>query len=123
MPVRTIIFLFVVFLIGIFLTYNIPQNGYSADKAGCEAYLYISNNSLYEINLTIDGFGFGHLLVGTNKTYSLELLNDVPKKMKVKVEYQDPDFIEARSFYYISKKLECGQGDSIFVAFTKYYHE
>lgn len=119
---KTIIFSISTIVLGIFLVSFIPRNGQTVSKAGCEAYLYISNNSLLEINLTIDGFGVGNLLVGKNKTYKVELLNDAPKKMKVKVEFQDPDFIEARSFYVVSKKLECGQTDSLYVAFTKYHN-
>jgi hypothetical protein len=89
-------------------------------KAGCEAYIYISNNSLFEINLSIDGVGIGNLLVGKSKTFKVELLNDTPKKIKVKVEYQDPDYIDPKSFYLLTKtKIECGQSDSMYVAFTK----
>ena len=119
---RTILFVTLSSFIAIFLAYIIPSPSISADKAGCEAYLYIANNSLFDINLTIDGFGVAGLLVGKNKVYKVELLNDTPKKMKVKIEFQDPDFIEARSFYMISKKLECGQTDSLYVAFTKYHN-
>jgi len=120
---KTIFIFAIIGLLGIILTYISPQKNYSADKAGCECYLYIANNSMFDIDLTANDFGLGHLLVGKNKTYTMELLSDAPKKFKVKVTYQDPDFIEARSFYYISKKLECGQIDSIFVAFTNYYYK
>lgn len=92
----------------------------SADKAGCEAYLYISNNSLFEINLTIDGFPSGNLLVGKNKTYAIDLAGDVGKRIKVKVDYQDPDYIDPKSINYVTKtKLECGMTDTVYVAFTK----
>lgn len=91
-----------------------------ADKAACDAYLYISNNSLFEITLTIDGFPSGNLLVGKNKTYTVSLANDAAKKIKVKVEYQDPDYIDPKSINYLTKeKLECGKSDSMFISFTK----
>jgi hypothetical protein len=89
-------------------------------KAGCEAYLYISNNSLFEINVTVDGFPSGNLLVGKNKTYTIDLAGDAGKRIKVKVEYQDPDYIEPKSINYVTKtKLECGMTDTVYVAFTK----
>lgn len=58
----------------------------SADNAACDAYIYISNNSLFEINLTIDGFPSGNLLVGKSKTYTVSLANDAGKRIKVKVD-------------------------------------
>lgn len=92
----------------------------NSGRAGCEAYLYISNNSLFEVDLTIDGIGVGNLLVGKNKTYKVELLNDTPKKIKVKVAWLDPDYIEPKTFFMVTKeKLECGQSDSMYIAFTK----
>ncbi len=103
----------------ILLTSNAPQ-AVSTGKAGCDAYLYISNNSLFEVELTVDGIGVGHLLVGKNKTYNVELLNDTPKKIKVKVAWQDPDYIEPKTFYMVTKeKMECGQSDSMYISFTK----
>lgn len=97
-----------------------PVNSPAAGKAGCMAYLYIANNSLFEINLTIDGIGVGHLLVGKSKTYNVELLNDAPKRIKVKAEYQDPDYIDPKGLNYLTHgKLECGQSDTIYVAFSK----
>ena len=95
-------------------------NSAAAGKAGCNVYIYVANNSLFEINLTIDGLGMGHLLVGKSKTYNIELLNDTAKKIKLKAEYQDPDFIDPKGLNYITHtKLECGQSDSIYVAFSK----
>jgi hypothetical protein len=100
-------------------TSTTPQAG-STGKAGCDAYLYISNNSLFEVELTVDGIGVGHLLVGKNKTYNVELLNDTPKKIKVKIAYQDPDYIEPKTFFMVTKeKIECGQTDSMYISFTK----
>lgn len=91
-----------------------------AGKANCEAYIYVSNNSLFEINLTIDGFPSGNLLVGKSKTYTINLQNDQGKRIKVKVEYQDPDYIDPKSINYVTKtKVECGGSDSVFVAFSK----
>ncbi len=92
----------------------------AADKAGCEAYLYIANNSLFEINLTIDGFPSGNLLVGKNKTYTINLANDAGKRIKVKAEYLDPDYIDPKAINYVTKtKIECGMSDTIYVAFSK----
>jgi hypothetical protein len=92
----------------------------ASERAGCEAYIYISNNSLFECTLTVDGIGVGNLLVGKNKTYKVELLNDTPKKIKVKVEWLDPDYIEPKSYYLLTKtKIECGQTDSLYIAHTK----
>jgi len=92
----------------------------AAGRAGCEAYIYISNNSLFECTLTVDGIGVGNLLIGKNKTYKVELLNDTPKKIKVKVEWLDPDYIEPKSYYLLTKnKIECGQTDSMYIAHTK----
>jgi hypothetical protein len=101
--------------------YIFDNNNYVIEQgAGCDAYIYISNNSLFEINLTIDGIGAGHLLVGKSKTYNVELINDAPKRIKVKVEYQDPDYIDPKAINYLTKgKLECGQSDTIYVAFSK----
>lgn len=91
-----------------------------ADKANCEAFMYVSNNSLFEINLTIDGFPSGNLLVGKSKTYTVNLADDAGKRIKVKVEYQDPDYIDPKAITYVTKqKLECGKSDSVFVAFSK----
>lgn len=88
--------------------------------SGCEAFIYIANNSLFECTLTIDGFNIGNLLVGKSKIYKVELLNDTPKKIKVKVEYLDPDYIEPKSYFLVTKnKLECGVTDSLYIAHTK----
>lgn len=91
-----------------------------ASKANCEAFIYVSNNSLFEINLTIDGFPSGNLLVGKSKTYTINLANDAGKRIKVKAEYQDPDYIDPKAITYVTKqKVECGGSDSVFVAFSK----
>lgn len=107
-------------LILIIIYFAPKEHSYAVEKAGCEAYLYISNNSLFECDLTIDGFAVGTLLVGKNKTYKVDLLNDTPKRIKVKVEWQDPDYIFPKSFYLLTKgKIECGQTDTMYIAFTK----
>ena len=109
----------IIFSSAVILTSN--TSGVNASgRAGCEAYIYISNNSLFECTLTVDGIGVGSLLVGKNKTYKVELLNDTPKKIKVKVEWLDPDYIEPKSYYLLTKtKIECGQTDSLYIAHTK----
>ena len=92
----------------------------SSSEANCDAFIYVSNNSLFEINLTIDGFSMGNLLVGKSKTYTINLANDVGKRIKVKVDYQDPDYIDPKSITFVTKgKVECGGSDSVFVAFSK----
>jgi hypothetical protein len=112
----------IILLIALFSTIiyiSKTSDSIAADKAGCEVYIYVSNNSLFECTLIIDGLGMGNLLVGKNKTYKVELLNDTPKKIKVKVEYLNPDYIEPKSYFFITKqKLECGQSDSFYIAHT-----
>ena len=54
--------------IGLILYYSYTPESKAADKTGCEAYLYIANNSLFECTIYIDGMGYGNLLVGKNKT-------------------------------------------------------
>ena len=78
------------------------------------------NNSAFDINsLIIDGIDMGSLVMGKFKTYKVELLNDQPKKFKVKIIYENTNYLEPRSFNVISKKLECGGIDSIFFAHTQ----
>jgi hypothetical protein len=92
----------------------------AAGRAGCEAYIYIANNSLFDCPLTVDGIGVGTLRIGKSKIYTVELLNDTPRKIKVKVEWLDPDYIEPKSYYLLTKsKIECGQTDSMYIAHTK----
>jgi hypothetical protein len=104
----------------IIISFTFSSTEASADKASCDAFIYISNNSLFEINVTIDGFPSGNLLVGKSKTYTVSLAGDAGKRIKVKVDYQDPDYIDPKSINYVTKqKLECGMSDSVFVAFSK----
>jgi hypothetical protein len=115
---KTLTLLLSALIIGIVIGFT--SSDANADKANCEAFLYISNNSLFEINLTIDGFPSGNLLVGKSKTYTVNLADDAGKRIKVKVEYQDPDYIDPKAITYVTKqKLECGKSDSVFVAFSK----
>jgi hypothetical protein len=102
--------------IAIYLTFSETAK---ADKA-CDAFIIISNNSLFEINLTVDGMPSGNLLVGKTKTYTVSLNGDVAKKVKVKAEYQDPDYIDPKALNFVTKtKIECGQTDTMYIAFTK----
>jgi hypothetical protein len=104
----------------VILSFAFSSNTATAGKAGCDAYLYISNNSLFEIKLTIDGFPSGNLMVGKNKTYTVNLANDEGKRIKVRVDYQDPDYIDPKSINYVTKtKLECGMSDTVYVSFSK----
>lgn len=99
---------------------GLTANFAEAGKSNCEAYIYVSNNTLFEITLTIDGFPSGNLLIGKSKTYTINLQNNQAKRVKVKVEYLDPDYIEPKSINYVTKtKVECGGSDSVFVAFSK----
>ena len=104
----------IILLTAAIITLAFTPNEASADKAGCDAFLYIANNSLFEINLTIDGFPSGNLLVGKNKTYTVTLAGDTGKRIKVKAEYLDPDYIDPKTINYVTKtKLECGMSDTI----------
>ena len=116
---KSILFISSLIIFAVVLIYTVPNTGVSANKAGCEVYVYIANNSIFEINIMIDGFPEGHILLGTNKTYTLELNGDIAKRMKVNVKYQDPDYIEMKSFNLMTKKLECGQTDSIYVSINQ----
>lgn len=112
--------LFSIFILISFFYISFSPTDSNADKSNCEAYIYVSNNSLFEINLTIDGFPSGNLLVGKSKTYTINLANDAGKRIKVKVDYQDPDYIDPKSIVYVTKqKVECNGSDSVFVAFSK----
>lgn len=111
---------FIILLFAAAIYIGFSSSKVHADKAGCEAFLYISNNSLFEVNLTIDGFPSGNLMTGRSKTYTVTLANDVGKRIKVKAEYQDPDYIDPKSINYVTKqKLECGVTDTVYVAFSK----
>ncbi len=89
-------------------------------KAGCDAYMYVANNSLFEINVYIDNVGVGNVLVGKTKTFTYELISDTPKRVKVRCDYQDPNFIDPKSFISVTKtKVECGQTDTVYFAFAK----
>jgi len=106
-------------IVVLFSIYSIFTANAKADKA-CDAFIIISNNSLFEINLMVDGFPSGNLLIGKTKTYTVSLSGDTPRKIKVKVEYQDPDYIDPKALIFVTKsKLECGMTDTMYVAFTK----
>ena len=103
----------------VIFTANTPQAG-ASDRAGCKAYIYIANNTLFDCYLTVDDFGVGTLMISKTKIYEVELLNDEPRRIKVKVAWNDPNYIERRSYFLVTKgKLECGQTDSMYIAHTK----
>ncbi|HEY3249732.1 MAG TPA: hypothetical protein VGK25_01310 [Ignavibacteria bacterium] len=105
--------------LAVLLIYFAFSENAKADKA-CDAFIIISNNSLFEINLTVDGMPSGNLLVGKTKTYTVTLNGDVAKRVKVKAEYQDPDYIDPKALNFVTKsKIECGQTDTMYIAFTK----
>src|SRR3989337_887166 len=89
-------------LIALVSFYTLFINNAKADKA-CDAFIIISNNSLFEINLTVDGMPSGNLMIGKTKTYTVNLANDAPKKIKVKVEYQDPDYIDPKPLIFVTQ--------------------
>ena len=92
----------------------------AVSKAGCDAYMYVANNSLFEINVYIDNVGVGNVLIGKTKTFTYERISDSPKRVKVKCMYQDPDFIDPRSIFFVTKTaVECGQTDTVYFAFAK----
>lgn len=111
---KTLLIIFPVLLLILFTSDNSV-----ASKAGCEVYIYVSNNSLFVCQLKIDDFDMGTMLPGKSKTFTHELLNDTPKKIKVKVIYDNPDYLESRSYFLLTKKIECGQSDSLYIAHTK----
>jgi hypothetical protein len=109
----------IILAFAVIFTANVPQTG-ASDRAGCKAYIYIANNSLFDCYLRVDDFDVGTLMVGKVKIYEVELLNDEPRKIKVKVLWNDPDYIERRSYFLVTRnKLECGQTDSMYIAHTK----
>lgn len=92
----------------------------SSDRSGCEAYIYIANNSNFEVRLQIDGIPqTGSMLPSKVRVFPVELLNDTPRRVKVKIIYEDPDYIEPKSYVMITKTLNCGLTDSMYIAITK----
>lgn len=103
-------------LIIVFGTVNVADAG----KAGCNAYMYVANNSLFEINVFIDNVGVGNVLMGKTKTFTYEISSNSPKRVKVKCAYQDPDFIDPRAINYVTKtKVECEQTDTVYFGIQK----
>jgi hypothetical protein len=91
-----------------------------SDAYICDAYMYVANNSLFEINVYIDNVGVGNVLTGKSKTFTYTLSSDTPKKVKTKCTYQDPDYIDPKSVMYVTKtKVECGQSDTVYFGFQK----
>jgi hypothetical protein len=91
-----------------------------ADRSGCEAYIYVANNSNFDIRLQIDGIPqTGSMLPSKVRIFPVELLNDAPKRVKVKIIYEDPDYLEPKSYVMITKTLNCGYTDSLYIGITK----
>jgi hypothetical protein len=110
---------FLVLLVGL-AAVLISETNIFAKKSGCEAYIYAINNSAFDISaLKINEVDYGSLVMGKNKTYKVELLNDEAKKFKVKIVYENTNYLEPRSYTIITKKLECGSTDSLFIAHTQ----
>jgi hypothetical protein len=100
-------------------SFNITESE-ATDKAGCDAFMYVANNSLFEINVFVDNVGVGNVLMGKTKTFTYTISTDTPKRVKVKCNYQDPDFIDPRSINFVTKtKVECGQTDTVYFAIQK----
>jgi hypothetical protein len=110
--------LYIVFAISLAIFSPVSHDSF-ASKAGCSVFIYISNNSFFTCDLKIDDVGVLPLIPGKSRTYTTELLNDTPKKIKVKVIYDNPDYLEPRSYFLLTKKLECGQSDTLYIAHTK----
>src|SRR6266498_1493689 len=115
---KTIIYIILIaILAGASFFFLRTESGHASKKAGCEAYLYVANNSTFECRLLIDGIPqVGSLLQSKVKTYSVELLNDTPKRVKVKIIYDDPDYLESKSYLMFTHKLECGLTDTMYIA-------
>ena len=95
-------------------------SGGPAVRAGCEAYIYIANNSTFECRVQVDGIPqTGSMLPSKVRTFPVELLNDAAKRVKVKIIYDDPDYLEPKSYVMVTKSLSCGQTDSLYIAHTK----
>jgi hypothetical protein len=107
-------------LLAIFIyTFNISESS-ATYKAGCDAYMYVANNSLFEINVFIDNVGVGNVLMGKTKTFTYTRVSENPKRVKVKCDYQDPDFIDPKSIYFVTKTaVECGQTDTVYFGIQK----
>ncbi len=98
---------------------NINESS-AVNKAGCDAYMYVANNSLFEINVFIDNVGVGNVLTGKSKTFTYSVTSDSPKRVKTRCEYSDPDFIDPKSINYVTKtKVECGQTDTVYFGMQK----
>src|SRR5438128_7164954 len=94
--------IFASFLTILIYTFNISESS-ATDKAGCDAYMYVANNSLFEINVFIDNVGVGNVLIGKTKTFTYTITTDSPKRVKTRCDYQDPDFIDPRSINFVTK--------------------
>ena len=103
------------------IIYSLSSTDSSAiSKSNCEAYMYVANNSLFEINVFIDNVGVGNVLTGKSKTFTYTISTDSPKRVKTKCTYQDPDYIDPRSINFVTKtKVECGQTDTAYFAIQK----
>ena len=92
----------------------------AAGKVDCDVYIYVANNSMFDINVFIDNVGVGRVLMGGNKTFTFNLATSTAKRLRVRAEYSDPDFIDPRSINYVThQKIDCGMSDSVYVSFSK----
>ena len=112
--------IFVLILIASSVIYFRTEDSFASKRAGCEVYIYIANNSRFDCKIQIDGIQqVGSMLPSKVKTYTTDLPNDTPRKIKVKVIYDDPDYMDPKSYILLTHKLECGQTDSLYIAHTK----
>src|SRR3989442_12752568 len=98
-----IIFVLILILAAVF--YLKINNGYASKRAGCEVHIYIANNSRFDCQIQIDGIQqVGKMFPSNIRLYTAELAYDKPKKLNVKVIYEDPDYIEPKSYILITHK-------------------
>jgi hypothetical protein len=105
----------------ILIIYSLSNTDSAAtQKSGCDAYMYVANNSLFEINVFIDNVGVGNVLTGKTKTFTYTISSDSPKRVKTKCTYQDPDYIDPRAINFVTHtKVECGQTDTVYFGIQK----
>lgn len=108
-----------IFLIASVYFISVNDSNASA-KGDCDVYIYVANNSMFDVNIFIENVGVGRVLMSGNKTFTFNLATATAKRLKIRAEYSDPDFIDPRSINYVThQKIDCGMSDSIYVLFAK----
>ena len=121
MKLKSTVKLLTVTAVLILIIYALGNSDSAAtQKSGCDAYMYVANNSLFEINVFIDNVGVGNVLTGKSKIFTYTISSDSPKRVKTKCTYQDPDFIDPRAINFVTKtKVECAQTDTVYFGIQK----